>query len=86
MKQVKGVRQVISFHFTNKFYRIAFGISKIKTMKLEPVKSKTAKLFYLFFGFLFLIIGIIGLLLPILPGWLFLVIVLQKLPLLLTNG
>ena len=42
-------------------------------MKVEPVKSKTARLFYLLLGFIFLIIGIIGLLLPILPGWLFLV-------------
>jgi len=42
-------------------------------MKVEPAKSKTAKLFYLSLGFVFLIIGIIGLLLPILPGWLFLV-------------
>jgi len=43
------------------------------TMKLKPVKNKTARLFYLFFGFIFLIIGVIGLLLPVLPGWLFLV-------------
>jgi uncharacterized protein len=42
-------------------------------MKIEPVKSKTARLFYLLLGFVFLIIGVIGLLLPILPGWLFLV-------------
>jgi uncharacterized membrane protein YbaN (DUF454 family) len=42
-------------------------------MKLEPVKSKTARLLYLLFGFVFLIIGVIGLLLPILPGWLFLI-------------
>jgi len=41
-------------------------------MKLEPAKSKTARLFYLSFGIIFLIIGVIGLLLPILPGWLFL--------------
>ncbi len=41
-------------------------------MKLEPAKSKTAKLIYLSFGIVFLIIGLIGLLLPILPGWLFL--------------
>lgn len=42
-------------------------------MKIEPVKSKTAKLIFLLFGFIFLFIGIIGLLLPILPGWLFLI-------------
>jgi hypothetical protein len=42
-------------------------------MRLEPAKSKTAKLIYLSFGILFLIIGIVGLLLPILPGWLFLI-------------
>ncbi|RPI65927.1 MAG: DUF454 family protein [Ignavibacteriales bacterium] len=42
-------------------------------MKLEPVKSKTAKLIFLSFGFIFLFIGIIGLLLPLLPGWLFLI-------------
>jgi uncharacterized membrane protein YbaN (DUF454 family) len=42
-------------------------------MKLEPAKSRTAKLFYLVSGFIFLIIGLIGLLLPILPGWLFLI-------------
>lgn len=42
-------------------------------MKLEPVKGKTARLLYLLFGFVFLIIGVIGLLLPILPGWLFLI-------------
>jgi uncharacterized membrane protein YbaN (DUF454 family) len=42
-------------------------------MKLKPVKSKTARLLYLLFGFVFLIMGVIGLLLPILPGWLFLI-------------
>jgi uncharacterized membrane protein YbaN (DUF454 family) len=42
-------------------------------MKLEPVKSKTAKLIYFSFGIIFLIIGMIGLLLPVLPGWLFLI-------------
>jgi len=41
-------------------------------MRLEPAKSRTAKLIYFSFGVLFLTIGIIGLLLPILPGWLFL--------------
>ncbi|OGU70666.1 MAG: hypothetical protein A2V93_01540 [Ignavibacteria bacterium RBG_16_34_14] len=41
-------------------------------MKLEPAKNKTAKLIYFSFGMIFLIIGLIGLLLPILPGWLFL--------------
>jgi uncharacterized protein len=42
-------------------------------MKLEPAKSKTVRIIYFSFGFVFLIIGLIGLLLPILPGWLFLI-------------
>jgi hypothetical protein len=42
-------------------------------MKLEPAKSRTARLIYLTFGIIFLIIGLIGLLLPVLPGWLFLI-------------
>ena len=42
-------------------------------MRLVPAQSKTAKLIYLLSGFVFLIIGVIGLLFPVLPGWLFLV-------------
>jgi hypothetical protein len=42
-------------------------------MNLSPAKSGIAKMFYLSFGIIFLIIGLIGLLLPILPGWLFLI-------------
>lgn len=42
-------------------------------MKLEPAKSGISRLLYLSFGIVFLIIGVIGLLLPVLPGWLFLV-------------
>lgn len=42
-------------------------------MKITPVKSTIGKLFYLSFGFLFLMIGIIGLILPVLPGWIFLI-------------
>lgn len=42
-------------------------------MRLEPVKNRTTKLIYLGFGIVFLVIGVAGLLLPVLPGWLFLV-------------
>ena len=42
-------------------------------MNLEPAKSRTVRLIYLSFGIIFLIIGLIGLLLPVLPGWLFLI-------------
>jgi hypothetical protein len=41
-------------------------------MKLTPAENSLAKFIYLLFGMLFLVIGIIGLLLPVLPGWLFL--------------
>jgi|GEM_PF-6560732 len=42
-------------------------------MKLQPAKSRTARLFFLTLGFIFLFIGLAGLLLPVLPGWLFLI-------------
>jgi uncharacterized membrane protein YbaN (DUF454 family) len=42
-------------------------------MKLAPVKNGIAKILYLSFGIIFLVIGVIGLLLPVLPGWLFLI-------------
>jgi uncharacterized protein len=42
-------------------------------MKLTPAKNKVSKLMYLSLGIIFLVIGVIGLLLPVLPGWLFLI-------------
>lgn len=41
-------------------------------MKLEPAKSRIAKIIFLSLGTVFFIVGIAGLLLPVLPGWLFL--------------
>jgi uncharacterized membrane protein YbaN (DUF454 family) len=42
-------------------------------MKLNPSQNKLARVLYLSFGILFLVTGLIGLLIPVLPGWLFLI-------------
>ena len=42
-------------------------------MKIETTPNLISRFLYLSFGFIFLIIGLIGLVLPVLPGFVFLI-------------